>query len=40
MGRATVREHFPTQEISWTVTILFIFSYLISKNYSSSKAPV
>lgn len=28
IGRATVREHFPTQEISWIVKIRFIFRLL------------
>ena len=26
IGKATVAEHFPMQEISWIVTTLFIFS--------------
>jgi len=30
-GRATVREHFPTQEISWMVTIRFINYLLIEE---------
>jgi len=33
IGSATVREHFPKQEISWIVRILFIFSLFLSFSF-------